>query len=53
MKASGAVNPILSSYFAQLGKKGGASKSPRKLSAVRGNLAKTYAGKRVKAKVTS
>jgi hypothetical protein len=53
MKANGSpVDAALSNYFAALGKKGGASKSPRKLAAVKANLAKANA-KRAKAKVVS
>jgi len=53
MKANGAVNPILRSYFASLGKKGGASKSPRKMSAIRANLAKAHAKQQAKAKAVA
>ena len=52
MKANGNVDAVLSNYFALLGKKGGASKSPRKLSAVRKNLAVAHAKRKAKAKLT-
>jgi hypothetical protein len=46
------VNAVLSNYFALLGKKGGSSKSPRKLAAVKANLAVAHA-KRAKAKAVT
>jgi len=47
------INPALAAYFALMGKKGGASKSPRKMSAIRANLAKAHARQQAKAKAVS
>jgi len=47
------VNAVLSNYFAFLGKKGGASKSPRKMSAIRANLAKAHAKQQARAKAAA
>ena len=46
------VKDIVRSYFAPFGRQGGKSKSPRKLAAVKANLAKAHA-KRAKAKVVA
>ena len=46
------VKDIVRSYFAPFGRKGGLSKSPRKIAAVKANLAKAHA-KRDKAKAVT